>query len=1002
MAYRADIEVAVRGARQLRELKDELNATAKAVESVNNFIENFSNTGIVRSIDTLRSAVAKAATEFNKVSVNTDEAVIAARQYIRTTDELNTALQEQLALQRQIRTEQRLTRLRNVGVSETTQYPGPIGPGAASPVALSSPLRGRTQQLLDERAGALQLAQALTQLEERRREATNAALDEKALRFQQTLDAQAAAAATTAEQTAKLAGRQKEFTARTDEAARAARALTAEYIRQQRAQLQLQKGARASTVEFGPGGPGFSGGFTPAQRQSANEQAILRIRQEENKIRRENLSILQREELFELKLQGIRERNLATEKQRSRTKEATSNAIIGGAFPLLFGQGLGASIGGGVGGAAGGALGGQLGFGLSLAGTAVGNTFDQAIISAQDFAKSLRAGGDASTYLEQRLGSVNREVKLQITNLQQSGQTSAAANKAFNELARQIGTENAQAFKTLGEETLSFSTGFQRLVTILIAGSTRINQTLSPLLDRLIPGLEGIKRLVSGVSGFAPQSSNANVTPEFAARTAELARQNTLLGLQVSLTSISAANDLERFVAIQKQIATKEYENELTKIAIQLKTGEIDLEQNKLKITAANLELSKKLGDIERTRVEELTRRQREATQAAEEAQRKAETALRAQLNAQKSTVDERLKNLDIIIQESEFTEGTETSLRRSLQLTEIRSKLIEQNLSTERELALQEAAKNGTTRQTLKLYDQKLKNAQNELNLQTAITERQIQQLQVQKELDKFQRQRRLEQDLAGLQLPGAVSPLQQLTVTQAGRRDQLLGPRFEELDQLQTKLAAPAGTFSTDQIKDYKDRLNDVNNEIGRLTNGLAEVEAAEITWERNKAGAEALETVLNGLGSTITNVFSSLINNTEDFNSSLSNALRSLSNLLLQATISGLAGTDGVGFFSFLAGGLGRRAAGGPVANRTPYIVGERGPELFVPNSSGTIVPNNQLGGMGGDVSIVVNVDASGSQVQGDESQAKALGSVVSVAVRAEIVKQQRPGGLLAGTR
>jgi hypothetical protein len=44
----------------------------------------------------------------------------------------------------------------------------------------------------------------------------------------------------------------------------------------------------------------------------------------------------------------------------------------------------------------------------------------------------------------------------------------------------------------------------------------------------------------------------------------------------------------------------------------------------------------------------------------------------------------------------------------------------------------------------------------------------------------------------------------------------------------------------------------------------------------------------------------------------------------------------------------------------------------------------------------------VDANGSQVQGNENQAKALGGAISAAVQAEIVKQQRPGGLLAGTR
>jgi phage-related minor tail protein len=37
---------------------------------------------------------------------------------------------------------------------------------------------------------------------------------------------------------------------------------------------------------------------------------------------------------------------------------------------------------------------------------------------------------------------------------------------------------------------------------------------------------------------------------------------------------------------------------------------------------------------------------------------------------------------------------------------------------------------------------------------------------------------------------------------------------------------------------------------------------------------------------------------------------------------------------------------RATGGPVAGGQPYIVGERGPELFVPNGSGNIVPNNQI--------------------------------------------------------
>ena len=74
----------------------------------------------------------------------------------------------------------------------------------------------------------------------------------------------------------------------------------------------------------------------------------------------------------------------------------------------------------------------------------------------------------------------------------------------------------------------------------------------------------------------------------------------------------------------------------------------------------------------------------------------------------------------------------------------------------------------------------------------------------------------------------------------------------------------------------------------------------------------------------------------------------------------------------------------------------LVGERGPELFVPNSAGTIVPNHA---MGGSTNIVVNVDASGSNVEGDEDQGRELGRLISVAVQSEILQQQRPGGLLA---
>jgi hypothetical protein len=54
--------------------------------------------------------------------------------------------------------------------------------------------------------------------------------------------------------------------------------------------------------------------------------------------------------------------------------------------------------------------------------------------------------------------------------------------------------------------------------------------------------------------------------------------------------------------------------------------------------------------------------------------------------------------------------------------------------------------------------------------------------------------------------------------------------------------------------------------------------------------------------------------------------------------------------------LAGISGTRANGGPVMGGGTYLVGERGPELFTPSSSGNITPNNALGG----ANITVNVN------------------------------------------
>ena len=76
-----------------------------------------------------------------------------------------------------------------------------------------------------------------------------------------------------------------------------------------------------------------------------------------------------------------------------------------------------------------------------------------------------------------------------------------------------------------------------------------------------------------------------------------------------------------------------------------------------------------------------------------------------------------------------------------------------------------------------------------------------------------------------------------------------------------------------------------------------------------------------------------------------------------------------------------------------------MGEAGPEAILPlrrGSDGKLGVEAHSGGVG---NIVVNVDAKGSQAEGDEPRANMLGKLLGAAVQSELIKQKRPGGLLA---
>jgi len=105
------------------------------------------------------------------------------------------------------------------------------------------------------------------------------------------------------------------------------------------------------------------------------------------------------------------------------------------------------------------------------------------------------------------------------------------------------------------------------------------------------------------------------------------------------------------------------------------------------------------------------------------------------------------------------------------------------------------------------------------------------------------------------------------------------------------------------------------------------------------------------------------------------------------------------DQSGFVPFAKGGVVDKPTLFPFAKGIG-LMGEAGPEAIMPLRRG---PSGRLGveASGGGVgNVVVNVDASGTAVQGDSNQADQLGKAIGAAVQAELLKQKRPGGMLAG--
>jgi tape measure domain-containing protein len=343
VAYRADIEIAVRGAQELKRLQNEIRIAADAVDSLNSSFAGVANT-IPRSINNLNRVVSEAAASFNKAVLGTEEASAAALAYVKATNQLNDGLRERLRLIRNIEAAETAAQRRIVPTSNA-------GYGQQTPAL--PPVMVRAKEIQQSWGTFFrEAAEVGSDLK------TTAAA--KAINLKQswnTFFTEAAELGSDLKTTAaaKAINLKQSWNTFFTEAQKVSVDLY-QLAQSTAAAIRSREGAASAAARArlaaGVARPRIGGGTFPtdgpAQLLGGRTQSMLPGAQA---ARRTSL------------LGGI----------GGRVPSALSSGIIGGGFPLLFGQGAGAAAGGALGGVAGGLLGGGFGFALSIAGTAIGD-----------------------------------------------------------------------------------------------------------------------------------------------------------------------------------------------------------------------------------------------------------------------------------------------------------------------------------------------------------------------------------------------------------------------------------------------------------------------------------------------------------------------------------------------------------------------------------------------------------------------------------------------------
>ena len=702
-------------------------------------------------------------------------------------------------------------------------------------------------------------------------------------------------------------------------------------------------------------------------------------------------------------------------------------------FPLLFGSGPASALGG--------AGGSAFGFGGQILGSALGGQLDQLQERANNLAKALRGVGSIFDALEATVGGVDDETKRYIQNLENSGQKTKAAALAADVLAEKIGVKNAEAFISAGQAADGASEALKNVGTVLVSLSERFRRAgenptgLTPngVLDLLPPQFRP-----------APPTPIED-TPEFKNRTTDL---KTALDLEKLLTAEKKAQggvDEKAIALASEAVVRKQAQIEKDLIARDLKDKKIDKEQEALKIAAVQERLDQRLLDIAEKRVNAAERKRKEDEADARRAERERRQRDRALQQAEK----QRRSQYDaaVISEAGQFTALLEirqqlTALQKgeSAALQQRSNDLgnIVNNEKTILDIKYETASANAKSLEEQQSLRNAYLNQVEALNIRAKLEAEAIAQAQSRIQLEKALLNLQQRQALRGIQT-GIGRQIEDANLRPTGNmaQDQEIALRIDQIRrqrdaELELTDAIEAQKVIRDSITS-DENIQKAIDEIGRLEERLAltrellpQLDAAEQAQLKFNQALEAAKPFADAFTSGLLDGMVAVVDGTKTAEQAFADFLNNIAKMLIQTAQQMIAQYIAIGIarmFAGMGGGgnaintdslsqiqnysnvgantpvplplFGQRALGGSVSGNRPYLVGERGPELFVPGAQGNIVPNSAMGS----ANVTVNVDASGSSVEGDSEQASQLGKMLGAAVQAELIKQKRPGGLLA---